>query len=226
MNPVINQDKHTKKLIELMILASQQGASDLHLGVGKKPILRLDGKLIAINKEEIITPEIIAGFVEMLLTEQQQKYLMDNKEIDFAFSLEDKVRFRINIFFQKGYLSVALRLIPTTIRTIEELRLPSILHSLSTYKQGFFLVVGPAGQGKTTTLASIIDEINHSRMDHIITIEDPIEYVYIPDRALISQREVGEDTLSFNNALKSSLRQDPDVIMIGEMRDPESMAIS
>ncbi len=226
MNPVINQDKHAKKLIELMILASQQGASDLHLGVGKKPILRLDGKLIAINKEEIITPEIIAGFVEMLLTEQQQKYLMDNKEIDFAFSLEDKVRFRINIFFQKGYLSVALRLIPTTIRTIEELRLPSILHSLSTYKQGFFLVVGPAGQGKTTTLASIIDEINHSRMDHIITIEDPIEYVYIPDRALISQREVGEDTLSFNNALKSSLRQDPDVIMIGEMRDPESMAIS
>ncbi|MDD3156303.1 MAG: type IV pilus twitching motility protein PilT [Candidatus Pacebacteria bacterium] len=226
MNPAINQDKYAKKLIELMILASQQGASDLHLSVGKRPILRLDGKLIAINKEDIVTPEIIAGFVAMLLDEDQQKSLMENKEIDFAFSLEDKVRFRINIFFQKGFLSIALRLIPVSIKTLEELNLPPILHKMSNYHQGFFLVVGPAGQGKTTTLASIVDEINHNRMDHIITIEDPIEYVYTPDRAMVSQREVGEDTLSFHNALKSSLRQDPDVIMIGEMRDPESMAIA
>jgi twitching motility protein PilT len=226
MNPVLNQDKYAKKLIELMILASQQGASDLHLGVGKKPILRLDGKLIAINKEEVITPETIAGFVSMLLTEQQQKTLMESREIDFAFSLEDKIRFRINIFFQKGYLSIALRLIPVVIKTLEELNLPPILHTLANYNQGFFLVVGPAGQGKTTTLAAIVDEINHNRMEHIITIEDPIEYIYMPDRAMISQREVGEDTLNFNNALKSSLRQDPDVIMIGEMRDPESMAIA
>ncbi len=226
MNPELNQDRFARKLIELMVMASQQGASDLHLGVGKRPIIRLDGKLISISKEEIVTPDAMIGFTNMLLNEQQQQFLMSDKEIDFAFSLEDKIRFRVNIFFQKGYLAIALRLIPIAIKTIEELGLPPVLHNMATYSQGLFLVVGPAGQGKTTTLASIVDEINHKRMEHIITIEDPIEYVYTPDRALVSQREVGEDTLNFNNALRSSLRQDPDVIMIGEMRDAESIAIA
>jgi len=226
MNVELNQDRFARKLIELMIMSSQQGASDLHLGVGKRPIVRLDGKLISINKEEIITPEAIIGFTNMLLNDQQQQFLMQNKEIDFAFSLEDKIRFRVNIFFQKGYLSIALRLIPIEIKTIEELNLPTILHSIANYKQGLFLCVGPAGQGKTTTLAAIVDEVNHKRMEHIITIEDPIEYIYTPDRALVSQREVGEDTLNFHNALRASLRQDPDVIMIGEMRDTESISIA
>jgi len=217
---------YQKKLAELMILAGQQGASDIHLGVGKKPSLRIDGNLVAVAKEPILTPEDVAGLVSALLTPEQQDRLIKERELDFAFSYEEKMRFRINVYFQKGYLAAALRLIPYKVRTIEELNLPPILHDFTKYNQGFFLVVGPAGHGKTTTLAALIDEINHKRMDHIITIEDPIEYVFIQDRSFIDQREVGSDTLSFHRGLRSVLRQDPDVIMIGEMRDPESMAIA
>lgn len=217
---------YQKKLAELMVLAAQQGASDLHLSVGKHPTVRIDGNLIPVSNEPILTPEMTAGLISVLLTPEQEEKLIKEKEVDFAFSYEDKIRFRINVYFQKGYLSAALRLIPTHIRTIEELNLPPILHDLSKYNQGFILIVGPAGHGKTTTLAALIDEINHKRMDHIITIEDPIEYTFTQDRALIDQREVGTDTLSFHRGLKSVLRQDPDVVMIGEMRDPESMAIA
>lgn len=217
---------YEKKIAELMILAAQQNASDLHLSIGRHPIVRIDGNLIPLSNEPILTPELMAGLVSVLLTPEQQEKLITEKEIDFAFSYKDKVRFRINIYFQRGYLSVACRLIPYHIRTLEELNLPPILHEISKYKQGFFLVVGPAGHGKTTTLAAIVDEINHKRMDHIITIEDPIEYIFIQDRSLIDQREVGSDTLSFHRGLKSALRQDPDVIVIGEMRDAESMAIA
>ncbi len=222
----MEQNQYSPKLVDLLLLAAKQGASDLHLSIGKKPIIRIDGKLISITKEDIITPEAMAGFVAAILTDEQEDYLLKNKEIDFAFSLEDKIRFRSNIYFQRGYLAAAFRLIPMHIRTIEELNLPPILHNFTNYNQGFILVVGPAGHGKTTTLAAMIDEINHKRMDHIITIEDPVEYLFIPDRALISQREVGGDTLNFSNGLRASLRQDPDVLMIGEMRDAESMAIA
>jgi twitching motility protein PilT len=217
---------YQNKLAELMILAAQQGASDLHLSVGKHPTVRIDGNLIPISNEPILTPEMTAGLISVLLTSEQEEKLIKEKEIDFAFSYEDKIRFRINVYFQRGYLSAALRLISTHIRTVEELNLPPILHEFSKYNQGFVLVVGPAGHGKTTTLAALIDEINHKRMDHIITIEDPIEYTFIQDRALIDQREVGGDTLSFHNGLRSVLRQDPDVVMIGEMRDPESISIA
>jgi len=222
----MEQNQYSPKLVDLLLLAAKQGASDLHLSIGKKPIIRIDGKLISITKEDIITPEAMAGFVAAILTDEQEDYLLKNKEIDFAFSLEDKIRFRSNIYFQRGYLAAAFRLIPMHIRTIEELNLPPILHNFTNYNQGFILVVGPAGHGKTTTLAAMIDEINHKRMDHIITIEDPVEYLFIPDRALISQREVGGDTLNFSNGLRASLRQDPDVLVIGEMRDAESMAIA
>jgi len=217
---------YQKKLAELMVLAAQQGASDLHLSVGKHPTVRIDGRLVPISSESILTPEMNAGLISALLNPEQQERLISEREIDFAFSYEDKIRFRINVFFQKGYLSAALRLIPVHIRTVEELRLPSILHEFTKHQQGFVLIVGPAGHGKTTTLAALIDEINHKRMEHIITIEDPIEYVFIQDRALIDQREVGKDTLSFHRGLRSVLRQDPDVIMIGEMRDPESISIA
>ncbi|MDQ5882821.1 MAG: twitching motility protein PilT [Patescibacteria group bacterium] len=217
---------YQSKLAELMVLAAQQGASDLHLSVGKHPTVRIDGNLIPVSSEPILTPEMSAGLISALLTPEQEEKLIEQRELDFAFSYEDKIRFRINVYFQRGYLSAALRLITTHIRTIEELNLPPILHEFSKYNQGFILVVGPAGHGKTTTLAAIIDEINHKRMDHIITIEDPIEYTFSQDRALIDQREVGSDTLSFHNGLRSVLRQDPDVVMIGEMRDPESISIA
>ncbi|MBP8718416.1 MAG: type IV pilus twitching motility protein PilT [Candidatus Atribacteria bacterium] len=217
---------YQSKLAELMVLAAQQGASDLHLSVGKHPTVRIDGNLIPVSSEPILTPEMSAGLISALLTPEQEEKLIEQRELDFAFSYEDKIRFRINVYFQRGYLSAALRLITTHIRTIEELNLPPVLHEFSKYNQGFVLVVGPAGHGKTTTLAAIIDEINHKRMDHIITIEDPIEYTFSQDRALIDQREVGSDTLSFHNGLRSVLRQDPDVVMIGEMRDPESISIA
>ena len=217
---------YQNKLAELMILAAQQGASDLHLSVGKHPTVRIDGNLVPVSNEPILTPEMTAGLIGALLTTDQQESLITEKEIDFAFSFEDKIRFRVNVYFQKGYLSAALRLIPVNIRTIEELSLPSVLHEFTQSQQGFFLAVGPAGHGKTTSLAALIDEINHKRMEHIITIEDPIEYAFVQDRALIDQREVGTDTLSFHRGLRSVLRQDPDVIMIGEMRDPESIAIA
>lgn len=217
---------YQNKLAELMILAAQQGASDLHLSVGKHPTVRIDGNLVPVSNEPILTPEMTAGLIGALLTTDQQEALITEKEIDFAFSYEDKIRFRVNVYFQKGYLSAALRLIPVNIRTIEELSLPSVLHEFTQVQQGFFLAVGPAGHGKTTTLAALIDEINHKRMEHIITIEDPIEYAFVQDRALIDQREVGTDTLSFHRGLRSVLRQDPDVIMIGEMRDPESISIA
>ena len=217
---------YQKKLAELMVLAAQQGASDLHLSVGKHPTVRIDGNLIPLSNEAILTPEMAAGLIGSLLSEEQQEKLINEKEIDFAFSYENKIRFRVNVYFQKGYLSAALRLIPVQIRTIEELGLPSILHQFCQVQQGFFLIVGPAGHGKTTTLAALVDEINHKRMEHIITIEDPIEYTFTQDRALIDQREVGVDTVSFHRALRSVLRQDPDVIMIGEMRDPNSISIA
>lgn len=217
---------YQNKLAELMILAAQQGASDLHLSVGKHPTVRIDGNLVPVSNEPILTPEMTAGLIGALLTTDQQESLITEKEIDFAFSYEDKIRFRVNVYFQKGYLSAALRLIPVHIRTVEELNLPQIIHEFTKSQQGFFLAVGPAGHGKTTSLAALIDEINHKRMEHIITIEDPIEYAFIQDRALIDQREVGTDTLSFHRGLRSVLRQDPDVIMIGEMRDPESISIA
>ena len=159
-----------------------------------------------------------------LLTPEQKEKFLKEKEIDLSYSFEDKARFRINVFYQRGYLAAALRLIPAQIRTIEELNLPPILHDFTKLSQGFVLVVGPAGHGKSTTLAALLDERNHTRTDHIITIEDPIEYMFTQDKCIISQREVKTDTLDFHNGLRSLLRQDPDVIMIGEMRDTESIA--
>jgi twitching motility protein PilT len=166
------------------------------------------------------------GLAFALLSDEQKQRLLNVKEIDFSYHFEGKARFRVNVFFQKGTISAALRLIPTKIPTIEELNLPSVLHRFTQPSQGFVLLCGPSSQGKSTTLAALIDEINHTRADHIITIEDPIEYVFEDDRAIIDQREVYQDTLSFARALRSTFRQDPDVIMVGEMRDPETISIA
>jgi twitching motility protein PilT len=213
-----------EKLKDLLLQAAKQNASDLHLGIGRKPTLRIDGALIPIADENILNPETVEGLVMAMLNDEQKAKLLKEKQIDFAYNLEDKARFRVNVYYQKGYLAAALRLIPARIMTIEELNLPPILHEFTKLSQGFILIVGPAGHGKSTTLAAILDEINHNRSDHIITIEDPIEYVFTQDRGIVSQREVGVDVPTFNDGLRTVLRQDPDVIMIGEMRDKESIS--
>jgi len=215
---------YKQKLDDLLLATAKQNASDLHLAVGRRPTLRIDGVLIGIQKEAVLTPEVMEGLIDALLIPEQRERFFANKQIDFAYSYEDKARFRVNVYFQRGYMAAALRLIPAQIKTIEELNLPTILHDLARLSQGFVLVVGPAGHGKSTTLAALLDEINHQRTDHIITVEDPIEYIFVQDRCIISQREVNNDTLSFHDALRTLLRQDPDVVMIGEMRDRESIA--
>jgi twitching motility protein PilT len=217
-------DNYQQKLNELLLTAARQNASDLHIGVGCRPTLRIDGVLIPLQKEPILTPEMSEGLILGLLTEEQKQIFYKDRQIDFSYSFEDKARFRVNTYFQRGFMAAALRSIPAQVRTVEELRLPPILHDFAKLKQGFILVVGPAGHGKSTTLASVLNEINHERTDHIITIEDPIEYLFVQDRAIISQREVGSDIGGFHEGLRSILRQDPDVIMIGEMRDPETIS--
>src|SRR3989339_141210 len=212
------------KIGQYLELAQTQGSSDLHLGVGKKPTLRIDGTLLQLAKEPIMVKEDLDGFIKVLLNEEQQNIFRTQKEIDFGFTYEEKIRCRANAYIQKGMAAIAIRLIAMDVRGIEELSLPPIMHEFTKLSQGFFLVVGPAGHGKSTTLAAIVDEINHNRFDHILTVEDPIEYLFSPDRALIDQREVGVDTISFHMALKSLLRQDPDIVMIGEMRDKESIS--
>ena len=213
---------YLQKLKKFLQITLKENASDLHISVGHFPILRITGKLIPLLQEEKITPEVSKGLVFSLMTEAQKEEFLIKKEIDFSYNFENKARFRVNIFFQRNVISAALRLIPKKIRTLEELNLPSVLHKFTTKTQGLVLITGSSSQGKSTTLAALIDEINHTRPCHIITIEDPIEYVFDDDKAVIDQREVYQDTLSFTQALRSTFRQDPDVIMVGEMRDLET----
>ncbi len=212
------------QLKSLLVTTAKQAASDLHISVGTHPTIRVDGVLIPLQKEGMVTPEVAQGLIEALITPEQKKKLEENRQIDFAYALEDKARFRVNVFYQRGFLSAALRLVPARIRTLEELGLPPILHDFAKLSQGFVLIVGPAGHGKSTTLAAMLDEINHARTDHIITIEDPIEYLFSQDRGIISQREVENDVPTFQDGLRTVLRQDPDVVMVGEMRDAGSIA--
>jgi len=216
-----NYQEQLKKYLEITI---KEQASDLHFSVGHPPILRISGTLIPLVKEKRLLPEDSENLAFGLMTEAPKERFLREKEIDFSYNFEGKARFRVNIFFQSGYISSALRLIPTKIKTIEELNLPPVLHEFTKANQGFVLVCGPSSQGKSTTLAALIDEINQTRTDHIVTIEDPIEYVFEDDKSIIDQREVSQDTLSFARALRSTFRQDPDVIMVGEMRDPETIA--
>jgi twitching motility protein PilT len=215
---------YKQQLNNLLLATARQNASDLHLAVGRHPTLRIDGVLIPLQQEPILTPETVDGLVLALLDDEQKVRFSKEREIDLSYSFEDKARFRVNTYNQRGYSAAALRLIPAQIRTLEELRMPPIMHDFTRLSQGFVLVVGPAGHGKSTTLAALLDQVNHKRTDHIITIEDPIEYIFTQDKCIVSQREVKTDTPTFHKALRSLLRQDPDVIMIGEMRDTESIA--
>ena len=209
---------------ELLAVTVKEQASDLHISVGHPPTLRISGRLVPLLKKQKISSKDAIGLAQALMTPEQYERFMVGKEIDFSYNFREEARFRTNVFFQKGEISIALRLIPVKIKTIEELNLPPAIHQFSKASQGFVLVTGPSGHGKSTTLAALIDEINRTRAEHIITIEDPIEYVFDDDRSIIDQREVYQDTLSFAKALRSTFRQDPDVIMVGEMRDPETMA--
>ena len=217
-------ENYQREIEELLLLAAEQGASDLHIAPGRRPTLRIDGELVQLAQRPMITPEISEGLCLSLMNKDQKEFFEKEKEIDFAFGFKNKMRFRTNVYIQKGFISASLRLVSHEIRTLEELRLPPILREFTRSSQGFVLVVGPTGHGKSTTLAALIDEINHKRNDHIVTIEDPIEYVFTPDKAMIDQREVGADTLSFRRALRSIFRQDADVVMLGEMRDRETIS--
>ena len=214
---------------ELLSLTIKNDASDLHLFPGIPPTFRIDSNLTYLSSLEVLTHENIEEMIYSILTPEQRELLLTNKELDFAVDFTEENtevsgRFRINAYFQRGYLCAAFRFLPPKIRTIEELHLPKVLHTFAKHKQGFVLVCGPTGHGKSTTLAAIINEINIEKAYHILTIEDPIEYIYPRQKSIISQREVGLDTHSWGMALRSALREDPDVVLIGEMRDPETIA--
>jgi len=209
---------------ELLGLTLAEQASDLHLSDGQSPILRVEGRLVPLVKKKKLTPSSLEDLLLPLLSEEQKARLEKEKEVDFSYNFQDKARFRTNIFYQRNSLSAAFRLIQAKIRTIEELNLPPVLHEFTKATQGFVLITGPSSHGKSTTLAALVDEVNHTRSDHIITIEDPIEYIFEDDKAIVDQREIGQDAISFERALRATFRQDPDVIMVGEMRDAETIA--
>ena len=210
-----------KGLLEYTI---SKKASDLHLLFGVPPMIRVNGILFPVTGEEVLTPEATSQLVLSLVSEEQKEILLINKEIDFSFDFQGQARFRVNAYYQKGHLAAALRLLSNQIPKIDELNLPEICHTFAQLRQGFILVTGPTGHGKSTTLAAIINEIAQTRPVHIITVEDPIEYVFNHQKAIISQREIKADTHSWQIALRSCLREDSDVVMIGEMRDYETIA--
>jgi twitching motility protein PilT len=199
-------------------------ASDLHLQVSLPPMLRVDGALTPVASADVLTEETIEALIFAILDEDQKQILLKDKEFDFSFAFGDLGRFRVNAFHEKGNLAAALRLIPNQIQTIEQLGLPAIVGKFAEYPRGLVLVTGPTGSGKSTTLAALIHKINTERAEHIITIEDPIEFTHKSHKSVIVQREVHYDTYSFSAALRSSLREDPDVVLIGEMRDLETIA--
>ncbi|PIR86269.1 type IV pili twitching motility protein PilT [Candidatus Kaiserbacteria bacterium CG10_big_fil_rev_8_21_14_0_10_43_70] len=210
-----------KKYVNVLV---HEGGSDLHFSTGTHPAIRVSGSLNHLLKEPVLEAKDTLGFLEVLVSSEQKESFFSSQEIDFAYQTEDGFRFRGNAFFTRGSVGIALRLIPKTIKTLEELNLPDVVGSFARKSQGFFLVVGPVGQGKTTTLASLIEMINTERMEHIVTIEDPIEYIYEPKQSLIDQREIRIDTKGFEVALTSAFRQDIDVLLVGEMRGADTMA--
>ncbi len=215
----------SKELLNHLIESTiQEGASDLHLLVNRHPVIRVSGQLVPLVKQPQLTAEDLKAFCDVVLSADDKSLFVENKEIDFSYAFRDEVRFRGNAYFEKGNVGIALRLIPRKIPTLEELHLPLSLEQFTKKQQGFFLVVGPMGHGKSTTLASLIEMINTSRSEHIMTIEDPIEYVYEEKLSIIDQREVRIDTKDFHTALISMFREDVDVALIGEMRDQETIS--
>lgn len=217
----MNQNLRIEILLEEIV---RKNASDLHLQVGLPPMMRLDGVLAPFPGYNPLNSEEVEHLVFAILDDDQQKILIKDKEFDFSFAFGDLGRFRVNAFHERGNLAASLRLIPNQIKTITELGMPPVIQSFADFPRGLVLVTGPTGSGKSTTLAALIDKINSEKAQHIITIEDPIEFTHKSKRSAIVQREVHYDTYSFSAALRSSLRQDPDVVLIGEMRDLETIS--
>jgi twitching motility protein PilT len=211
-----------ESLKQLLDYSIEYGASDLHLIFGVPPQVRIDGKLKSVKNEETMTEARLEEYVPSLMTEVERDFYTKHRELDFSFGYKE-FRFRANAYFQVNTMALALRLISNKIQSFSELGLPPIIEKFTSATQGLFIITGPTGHGKSTTLAAMIDTINESRSDHIVTIEDPIEYTFTPKKSIISQREVGSDTLSFARALRSVLREDPNDILVGEMRDLETI---
>ena len=214
---------YKKEIEELILTVIREGGSDLHLGAGRVPAIRVIGELIFLVKRQVLSKEDMVEILKEIIGEKRFNEFTQDQEIDFSYNFREEARLRGNAFFQKGLINIVFRLIPK-VKTLEELHIPPILAEFSRKKQGFFLVVGPVGQGKSATLSSMINLINNEQARHIMTIEDPIEYVYEPKKSIINQREVGIDTKDFHVALKSVLREDANVILIGEMRNPETIS--
>jgi twitching motility protein PilT len=215
---------YKRQLDDLILIVTKEGASDLHITAGLHPTIRVGGDLVPLVNQPVLSADDTMGMAMEILNEANKNRFLENKEIDFSYTPEGVTRFRGNAFFQRGLVGIALRLIPSNIKSLSELNLPDQLAEFTRKEQGFFLVVGPVGQGKSTTLASMINLVNQERSEHIITIEDPIEYLFTNNRSIIDQREVRFDTNDFHAALQSMFRQDVNVAMIGEMRNPETMA--
>ena len=209
-----------RALLEEMI---EKDASDLHLVAGERPKLRVDGDITNASSEEVLTPKDTLSLAYSVLTENQKKRFETENELDFSFGIQNLARFRGNVFKQRGCVSVVIRQIPFSVKTFQELGLPQVVAQLADRPRGLVLVTGPTGSGKSTTLAAMIDKINKELKGHIITVEDPIEFIHRHQACIVNQREVGTDTNSFQAALKYALRQDPDVVLIGEMRDLETI---
>ena len=213
-----------QQLEDLLLAAAQDNASDIHLSPGNYPILRIDSRLIPLSNKKILDPETLGGLVSVLLGEDRSQRFVAEKELDFSYESNQGTRFRVNVYYTQGRVAATLRLVPNVIRSADDLNLPKIVKVFSKLSQGFVLIVGPNGHGKSTTLAALVDIINKERAEKIVTIEDPIEYLFVPEKSIIDQREVYQDTFSFHKALRSAFRENVNVIMVGEMRDYETMS--
>lgn len=215
--------EYNKYLDEILTNLIHEDGSDLHLGAGRKPAVRINGQLVLLSNKEILKQEDMVNILKMILGVEKVDKFLEKKEIDFSFAFKETTHLRGNAFFQRGNICIALRLVPKA-KSFEDLNLPELLKTFALKKQGFFLVVGPVGQGKSTTLSTMINYVNKESTTHVITIEDPIEHVYSQDKSIIDQREIGIDTKDFPDALKAALREDVNVILIGEMRNTETIS--
>src|SRR5204863_5818009 len=214
------------QLHDMLVTVLERNASDLHLTAGARPMIRLHGSLQPLEDLPVLTPPVIQRMMYAIITQKQREKFEEVLELDFAYAVPGRARFRVNLYKQREALGAAFRLIPYEIKKLEELGIPPAVANFSMLPRGFVLVTGPTGSGKSTTLASLVDLANRQRRDHIMTVEDPIEFLHRHQSSLVNQREVGEDTHSFQNALKHVLRQDPDIILVGEMRDLETISVA